>query len=109
MSQKTIHKPNTKQAKIPKKGESPKKSNTIQPPINEVVQENIEELKESYDNFLYVSKAFSNTNINSLQARGRLYGLSPASLKGARVLEIGSSCGGNIIPQELYYPETTFT
>ena len=109
MSQKTIHKPNTKQAKIPKKGESPKKSNTIQPPINEVVQEKIEELKESYDNFLYVSKAFSNTNINSLQARGRLYGLSPASLKGARVLELGSSCGGNIIPQALYYPETTFT
>ena len=109
MSQKTIHKPNTKQAKIPKKGESPKKSNTIQPPINEVVQEKIEELKESYDNFLYVSKAFSNTNINSLQARGRLYGLSPAPLKGARVLELGSSCGGNIIPQALYYPETTFT
>ena len=109
MSKKTIHKPNTKQAKIPKKGESPKKSNTIQPPINEVVQEKIEELKESYDNFLYVSKAFSNTNINSLQARGRLYGLSPAPLKGARVLELGSSCGGNIIPQALYYPETTFT
>ena len=52
MSQKTIHKSNTKQAKTPKKGESAKKSNTIQPPINEVVQEKIEELKESYDNFL---------------------------------------------------------
>jgi len=46
MSKKTIHKPNTKQTKIPKKGESPKKSNTIQPPINEVVQEKIEELME---------------------------------------------------------------
>ena len=84
---------------------------TIMPPKIEMdqVQETIEELKESYDTFLYVSKAFSNTNINSLQARGRLYGLSPAPLKGARVLELGSSCGGNIIPQALYYPETTFT
>ena len=109
MSKKSIQKPNAKQDKTPVKGSSPKKSNTIQPPINEVVQEKIEELKESYDNFLYVSKAFSNTNINSLQARSRLYGLSPAPLKGARVLELGSSCGGNIIPQALYYPETTFT
>ena len=71
MSQKTIHKPNTKQAKIPKKGESPKKSNTIQPPINEVVQEKIEELKESYDNFLYVSKAFPTpTSIHYKPAAG---------------------------------------
>lgn len=25
------------------------------------------------------------------------------------MLELGSSCGGNIIPQALYYPEATFT
>ena len=77
--------------------------------INSEVQETLEDLKESYNTVIYVSKAFPNTNINSLQARGRLYGLSPAPLKGARVLELGSSCGGNIIPQALYYPETTFT
>ena len=82
MNQNSIPKTDAKQDKTPIKGTSPKKSNTIQPPINEVVQEKIEELKESYDNFLYVSKAFSNTNINSLQARGRLYGLSSAPLKG---------------------------
>lgn len=109
MSQNSIPKTDAKQSKPTANDKSQKKSNTIQPPINEVVQEKIEELKESYDNFLYVSKAFSNTNINSLQARSRLYGLSPAPLKGARVLELGSSCGGNIIPQALYYPETTFT
>ena len=101
MSQNSIPKTDAKQSKPTANDKSQKKSNTIQPPINEVVQEKIEELKESYDNFLYVSKAFSNTNINSLQARGRLYGLSPAPLKGARVLELGSSCGGNIIPQAL--------
>ena len=109
MSKKSISKADAKQGTPSANDKSQKKANPIQPPINEVVQEKIEELKESYDNFLYVSKAFSNTNINSLQARGRLYGLSPAPLKGARVLELGSSCGGNIIPQALYYPETTFT
>lgn len=83
MSQNSIPKTDAKQGKPSANDKSQKKSNTIQPPINEVVQEKIEELKESYDNFLYVSKAFSNTNINSLQARGRLYGLSPAPLKGA--------------------------
>ena len=77
--------------------------------INGEFRETLEDLKESYNTVIYVSKAFPNTNINSLQARGRLYGLSPAPLKGARVLELGSSCGGNIIPQALYYPETTFT
>ena len=27
----------------------------------------------------------------------------------ARVLELGASCGGNIIPQAMYYPTATFT
>ena len=83
----------------------------ITPPMHtiETAQAEIDELKSSYDNFLYISKAFSNTNINSLLAKGKIYGLNPAPLKGARVLELGSSCGGNIIPQALYYPEATFT
>ena len=41
MSQNSIPKTNTKQAKAPKKGMSQSKSNTIEPPINEVVQEKI--------------------------------------------------------------------
>ena len=83
----------------------------IAPPAHDIAeaQAEIDELKSSYDNFLYISKAFPNTNINSLLAKGKIYGLNPAPLKGARVLELGSSCGGNIIPQALYYPEATFT
>lgn len=83
----------------------------IAPPAHDITeaQAGIDELKDSYDNFLYVSKAFPNTNINSLLAKSKIYGLNPASLKGTRVLELGSSCGGNIIPQALYYPEATFT
>ena len=40
----------------------------IAPPAHDIAeaQAEIDELKDSYDNFLYVSKAFPNTNINSL-------------------------------------------
>lgn len=77
--------------------------------IPDELQVNINELKDSYDSFLYVSKPFSSTNINNLQAKAKMYGLTPAPIKGARVLELGTSCGGNLIPQALYYPEATFT
>lgn len=77
--------------------------------ISEELQVNINEVKDSYDSFLYVSKPFSSTNINNLQAKAKLYGLTPVPLKGARILELGASCGGNLIPQALYYPEATFT
>ena len=79
------------------------------PDISEELQVNINEVKDSYDSFLYVSKPFSSTNINNLQAKAKLYGLNPTPLKGARILELGASCGGNLIPQALYYPEATFT
>ena len=87
------------------------KGQSISPPPHQVSsdQAGIEALKDSYDDFLYVSKAFASCSINSLIATARIYGLDPAPIKGARVLELGSSCGGNIIPQALYYPEATFT
>ena len=86
-------------------------TNHITPPVHTIktAQAEIDELKSSYDNFLYISKAFPNTNINILSAKARIYGLDSAPIDGARVLELGSSCGGNIIPQALYYPEATFT
>ena len=104
-----------------KKDDTQHKPGTAVPNLNQVqhitppahvttdAQADIDNLKNSYDNFLYVSKAFPNTNINSLIAKGRIYGLNPVPINGARVLELGSSCGGNIIPQALYYPNATFT
>lgn len=77
--------------------------------ITSVDQSKINDLKESYDDFLYVSKPFSNTCITSLMAKALIYGLDPVPVEDARVLELGSSCGGNIIPQALYNPSTTFT
>lgn len=45
--------------------------------------------------------------ISSLMAKARIYGLDPVPVEEARVLELGSSCGGNIIPQALYNPTAT--
>ena len=73
------------------------------------VEKDINDLKASYDTFLYISKPFSSTNINNLYAKAKIYGLDPVAPSKARVLELGASCGGNIIPQAMYYPTATFT
>ena len=59
--------------------------------ITSVDQSKINDLKESYDDFLYVSKPFSNTCITSLMAKALIYGLDPVPVEEARVLELGSS------------------
>lgn len=69
----------------------------------------ISDIKNSYDDLMYESKAFSQTAINALEARARLMGLQPAPAANAKVLELGCSMGGNIITQALYYPDAEFT
>lgn len=69
----------------------------------------ISDIKNSYDDLMYESKAFSQTAINALEARARLMGLKPAAAGNAKVLELGCSMGGNIITQALYYPDAEFT
>lgn len=68
----------------------------------------ISDIKNSYDDLMYESKAFSQTAINALEARARLMGLQPAPAANAKVLELGCSMGGNIITQALYYPDAEF-
>lgn len=67
----------------------------------------VSNIKNSYDDLMYESKAFSQTAINALEARARMMGLKPAAAK-AKVLELGCSMGGNIITQALYYPDAEF-
>lgn len=69
----------------------------------------ISDIKNSYDDLMYESGAFSQTAINNLEARARLMGLQPAPAANAKVLELGCSMGGNIITQALYYPDAEFT
>ena len=68
-----------------------------------------EQAKEIYDDLGYLSQPFPYASAPFLESYARLLGLSPAPASTARILEIGSSYGGNLISQALFYPKATFT
>ena len=68
----------------------------------------IMENKNTYSELLYKSNPFNYTIPSLLEAHGKLYGLNPKDSRKARVLELGSSFGGNIITQALYNSEAEF-
>jgi len=66
------------------------------------------ENKNTYDELLYKSNPFNYTIPALLEAQGKLFGLTPKDSRKARILELGSSFGGNLITQALYNPEAEF-
>ena len=68
-----------------------------------------EQAKEIYADLGYLSQPFPYASAPFLESYARLLGLSPAPASTARILEIGSSYGGNLISQVLFYPKATFT
>ena len=68
-----------------------------------------EQAKEIYADLGYLSQPFPYASAPFLESYARLLGLSPAPASTARILEIGSSYGGNLISQALFYPKATFT
>ena len=54
--------------------------------------------KKAYDEIPYFSAAFSDCSPVRIEAVAKFLGLKVANLKDARVLELGSSYGGNILP-----------
>ena len=68
-----------------------------------------EQAKEIYADLGYLSQPFPYASAPFLESYARLLGLSPAPAGTARILEIGSSYGGNLISQALFYPKATFT
>lgn len=65
-------------------------------------------MTDSYDSVPYVSFAYAYTHPDSLCSLGRLFGLSPASPRRCRVLELGCASGGNLIPMAEQLPECEF-
>ena len=61
-----------------------------------------------YDQFSYPSAPFDYSHCRRLETVARLFGMQPAPLPGARVLELGCGDGSNLIPQAENYPEATF-
>ncbi|MGH1600554.1 methyltransferase regulatory domain-containing protein [Campylobacter majalis] len=76
--------------------------------MNEISNSDIiSQTQSSYDEYGYISSAFNFTSPLRLEAIGRFLSLSPIRASDAKILEIGSSYGGNIIPFALHNPNAT--
>jgi methyltransferase-like protein/SAM-dependent methyltransferase len=64
--------------------------------------------RNAYDEVLYESHPFPQTHPNRLATIGQLFGMTPAPANNCRVLELGCSSGGNILPLAERYPESEF-
>lgn len=64
-----------------------------------------QQIAQAYDDRPYNSNAFFYAAPGHLRAAAHLYGVSSVPLAKARVLELGCSAGGNLLPFALAYPE----
>src|SRR6266478_9537585 len=65
-------------------------------------------LQASYDELAYQTFPFAQTHPDRLATLGWLFGLTPAPIERCRVLEIGCSSGGNLIPVAATLPQSEF-
>ncbi len=61
-----------------------------------------------YDVIAYPGRAFARTHPDTLATLATLFGLHPAPPAGCRLLEVGCSDGGNLLPMALALPAATF-
>lgn len=71
----------------------------------ESVDESTMTEEESYDNVPYESYTYPATHPDRLAVLGSLFGLKPAAMDKARVLELGCAGGGNLLPLAMSYPK----
>lgn len=62
----------------------------------------------SYDEVPYSSYPYRQSHPDRLATIGTLFGMSPVPLQNCRVLELGCSSGGNLIPLAEQFPEARF-
>ncbi|MDA1098048.1 MAG: class I SAM-dependent methyltransferase, partial [Proteobacteria bacterium] len=65
-------------------------------------------LHESYQATPYPSRPVPLSHPDHLYLVGRLHGLAPAAVTGARVLELGCGAGGNLLPMAATLPNGQF-
>jgi ubiquinone/menaquinone biosynthesis C-methylase UbiE len=63
-------------------------------------------IAQSYDDTPYMSHAFFYCAPGHLRAAAHLYGVDTEPLEKARVLELGCSAGGNLLPFAMAYPQS---
>ncbi|MEO8380910.1 MAG: class I SAM-dependent methyltransferase [Acidobacteriota bacterium] len=66
-------------------------------------------VRESYDRVPYASASYHHTHPDHLATLALLNGVESAPPERCRVLELGCSDGGNVIPMALELPESHFT
>jgi len=64
--------------------------------------------KYSYDEVPYHSNAYPQSQPEQLASQAKLFGMAPKLPSEARVLELGCSAGGNLIPLSVRYPKASF-
>ena len=69
------------------------------------MDELIDQVQAEYDAVPYESHAFPQSAPGQLAAMAHLFGLDVPDVSTARVLEIGCSAGGNLIPFAMWHPE----
>lgn len=69
----------------------------------------IESVRKTYDEVPYHSNAYPQSQPEQLASQAKLFGMNPRLPSQARVLEVGCSAGGNLIPLAARYPEARFT
>lgn len=65
-------------------------------------------MSDAYDDVPYPSYTYPKTHPDHLHVIGRLLGLDPAPLDEARVLELGSAGGGNLMAMAEQWPRAEF-
>jgi len=66
-------------------------------------------LHQTYQATPYPSRPVTLSHPNHLYVVGRLHGLTPVEVTGARVLELGCGAGGNLAPMAVTLPDSHFT
>lgn len=62
----------------------------------------------TYDEVPYESYPYALTDPYHLRALAVLFGMKPAAVETARVLELGCAAGGNLMPHAINYPKAHF-
>jgi methyltransferase-like protein/2-polyprenyl-3-methyl-5-hydroxy-6-metoxy-1,4-benzoquinol methylase len=62
----------------------------------------------AYDRVPYQSNPYVQCHVDHLAMLATLFGMTPAPIEGARVLEIGCGAGGNLLPMATALPGATF-
>jgi len=65
-------------------------------------------LPTSYDEFPYKTVPFAQTHPDRLATLAWLFGLEPTPIQRCRLLELGCSSGGNLIPMAATLPQSEF-